>query len=378
MKSVSLIGSNIYGPAGIKFSGNFKLENESINVGLVEEEDLSLEQSADPDNRVLIKKRGISCNYRDKSLILKYDKQINALAERGEAGFSYIGSEFVGEVIAVGKNVKTLKIGDRVVANAAYPSYAKGYIGGLPSNHASRRIDDFNENKLIKIPDALTDEIASAFVIAAFTAYSMIRKVVRPNIKVLVTAAKSNTSLAVINALRNFPVEVYAMTSNFRNNKILYDYGVKKVFVVDHNADSYLEADEISDFVNKNGLFDAVIDPLFDIHLGRAIKLMNYDGRYVTCGFYNQFPEFLDNKFHARDSFEDIMKSAMVKNISIIGNCIGVKEDFDLAMEHFLAGKFSILIDKVFFEGEEKEFFDLSYNFKDRLGKVVYLYDKRP
>lgn len=26
------------------------------------------------------------------------------------------------------------------------------YIAGLPSNHASRRIDDFKENKLIKIP----------------------------------------------------------------------------------------------------------------------------------------------------------------------------------------------------------------------------------
>lgn len=356
MKSVSLIGNNIDGPSSIKFSGNFKLENESINVGLVEEEDFSLAESSDPDNRVLIKKRGISCNYRDKSLILKYNEKINTLKEKGETAFSYIGSEFVGEVIAVGKNVKTLKIGDRVVANAAYPSYTKGYIGGLPTNHASRKIDDFSENKLIKIPDALTDDIASAFVIAAFTTYSMIRKAVIPNIKVLVTAAKSNTSLAVINALRNFPVEVYAMTSNFRNNEILFDYGVKRVFVVDHDADSYLEGDEIADFVSKNGLFDTVIDPLFDIHLGRVMKLINYDGKYVTCGFYNQFPEFLDSNFLTTDSLGDIMKLAMVRNISIIGNCLGSKEDFDLALEHFLAGKFSILIDKVFLKAKKRSF----------------------
>ncbi|MEZ7497838.1 zinc-binding alcohol dehydrogenase family protein [Flavobacterium sp. Arc3] len=375
MKSVSLIGNNLNVSENIMHTGHFKLENEKINVGLVEEDDFSLSDSNDPDNRVLVKKKGISCNYRDKTLILNYDKQLNILGEKGEVAFSYIGSEFVGEVIDIGKNVKSLKIGDRVVANATYPSYSDDYIGGLPSNHASRRIDDFKENKLIKIPDVLSDEIASAFVVGAFTAYSMIRKVVKPNAKILVTAAKSNTSLAVISALRNFPVEVYAMTSSSDNCDILYENGVKKIFVVNHELDNYLDDKDIFEFVKEKGLFDAVIDPLFDIHLGKVIKLMNNDAKYVTCGLYNQFPTFLDTKFNQKNSFEDVIKLAMIKNISIIGNCIGLKEDFDLALEHFIDGKFSILIDKVFTEGQEKEFFDLTYSFKERLGKVVYLYN---
>lgn len=123
MKSVSLIGNNIDVSEDIQYTGTFRLEGEKINVGLVEEEDLILKSSSDPDNRVLVKKRGFSCNYRDKTLILNYDNQIKSLGDKGEYTFSYIGSEFVGEVIGIGKNITNLKIGDRVVANASYPSY---------------------------------------------------------------------------------------------------------------------------------------------------------------------------------------------------------------------------------------------------------------
>ncbi|CVK15323.1 NADPH:quinone reductase [Apibacter mensalis] len=375
MKSVSLIGNNIDVSEDIQYIGTFRLEGEKINVGLVEEENLILKSSSDPDNRVLVKKRGFSCNYRDKTLILNYDNQIKSLGDKGEYTFSYIGSEFVGEVIGIGKNITNLKIGDRVVANASYPSYSADYIAGLPSNHASRRIDDFKENKLIKIPNILSDEIASSFVIAAFTGYSMIRKVVKENAKVLVTAAKSNTSLAVINALRNFPVEVYAMTSSSKNNDMLYEQGVKQVFVIDHNLNDYLEDENIIKFIREKGFFDAVIDPLFDVHLGRVIKLMNYDAKYVTCGLYNQFSNFSETNFKEHGTLNEIIKLAMIKNISIIGNCIGLKEDFDLALHHFERGKFNILIDKIFSIGQEADFFDFTYNFKERLGKVVYLYE---
>jgi alcohol dehydrogenase groES domain protein len=374
MKSVSLIGNNINISEEILYTGNFNLENEIIHVGLVTEDDFSLKESSDPDNRVLVKKRGFSCNYRDKTLILNYNKKLKELEKNNIHSFSYIGSEFVGEVIDKGKNVSSVNIGDRVVANASYPSYTKDYIGGLPSNHASRRIDDFRENKIIKIPNSLSDEIASSFVIAAFTGYSMIRKVVKPNMKVLVTAAKSNTSLSVINALRNFSVDVYAMTTSKKNNDYLYELGVKKVFVVDQNLDDYLQNEEILQFLRDKGFFDAVIDPLFDIYLNRVIKLMNYDSKYITCGIYNQFPDF-SSPFKGIGDFTDTMKLAMIRNISIIGNCIGLKQDFDLALQHFEKGLFNITIDSVFSTGDEAHFFDLSYNFSERLGKVVYLYE---
>jgi hypothetical protein len=37
--------------------------------------------------------------------------------------------------------------------------------------------------------------------------------------------------------------------------------------------------------MKKIGTFDAVIDPFFDVYLPRITELMNFDAKYVTCGF---------------------------------------------------------------------------------------------
>jgi NADPH:quinone reductase-like Zn-dependent oxidoreductase len=379
MKSVSILT-----PANVEFdniavSGSFQLENTEIKVGLVEEADMKLSDSADPDNRVLVKKRAFSCNYRDKSLIFKYNKEIDDAAKDGNYMFSYIGSEFVGEIIDIGKNVESFQIGDRVIPNISYPydSEFKLYKPGLPSNHASRRIDDFYPSKLLKIPDEISDEAAAVLPIAGFTSYSMIRKVVKSKAKILVTAAKSNTSLAVISALQNYDVEVYAMTSSLKYADVLKEMGVKEVISVDLELNSFLDDKNINELMKKIGAFDAVIDPFFDVYLPRITELMNFDAKYVTCGLYDQYTPYAKKIFvHRGDNFTKLFINVMTKNICIIGNCIGLREDGLKAINDYKEGKFNIMIDKTFSEGEEVDFFDLTYNFKDRLGKVVYKYKK--
>jgi len=102
---------------------------------------------------------------------------------------------------------------------------------------------------------------------------------------------------------------------------------------------------------------------------------MNFGGKYVTCGFYNQYSPFVNEPFIYRgDNFTRLFMNVMAKNISIIGNCIGLREDGLKAINDYKEGKFHIIIDKIFSEGQEVDFFDLTYNFKDRLGKVVYKY----
>jgi NADPH:quinone reductase-like Zn-dependent oxidoreductase len=377
MKSVSILT-----PANVEFdnitvNGSFQLEKTEIKVGLVEEVDMKLSDSADPDNRVLVKKRAFSCNYRDKSLIFKYNKEIEDATKTGNYMFSYIGSEFVGEIIDVGKNVEDFQIGDRVIPNISYPYDNKYeyYKPGLPSNHASRRIDDFYPSKLLKIPDEISDEAAAVLPIAGFTSYSMIRKVVKPKAKVLVTAAKSNTSLAAISALRNYDVEVYAMTSSLKYADVLKEMGVKEILLVNLEQNSFLDDKNINELMKKISAFDAVIDPFFDVYLPRVTELMNFDAKYVTCGFYDQYTLFAKEPFIYRgNSFTRLFINVMAKNISIIGNCIGLREDGLKAIQDYADGKFNIIIDKVFSEGQETDFFDLTYNFKDRLGKVVYIY----
>jgi NADPH:quinone reductase-like Zn-dependent oxidoreductase len=87
----------------------------------------------------------------------------------------------------------------------------------------------------------ISDEVLAAFPITGFTSYSMIRKVMKPNAKVLVTASRSNTSLGVINALKNLPIEVYAMTSNEKYIDNFKSIGVKDVLIANHGLEDYCD-----------------------------------------------------------------------------------------------------------------------------------------
>lgn len=355
----------------------FTTANTKIHVGIIEEDDLTLENCPDPEYAVLVKKTAFSCNYRDKSILLDFDKKIKEKANNGDFHYSYFGSEFVGEVIDVGSKVITFKIGDRVIPNIAYPSYSKYYSPGIPSNFSSSRIEDFDENKLIKIPNDcnLPNEMLAAFPIAGFTAYSMIRKVVRPNTKVLVTASGSNTSLAVISALSKQPVEVFAMTSNPRIESKLLDLGVSKVLLVNHKLDDYMDDRDFAANMDKIQGFDTIIDPFFDVYLPKVINLLKMDGKYVTCGLHNQFSDFGDDKHVYKGiEFNKLMIRAMINNITIVGNCIGLLDDGNRALNDLINGNFKVVLDSVYSEGQESEFLERTFNSKDRFGKVIFKY----
>ncbi|WP_282081139.1 quinone oxidoreductase family protein [Aquimarina algiphila] len=372
MKSVAFFCDNLVKTKHTENQDVFVFDEKRINIGLIEEEDLSLSEFENPDDYVLVKKNAFSCNFRDRAVLLGRYFQIKEDEEKRRLSYNYIGSEFVGEVIEVGKNVKDFKIGDKVIPNISYPSYSKDYTPGLPTDYSSMRIEGFKSNNLFKVPKDIPDEVLASFPIAAFTSYSMIRKVITPHSKVLVTSAKSNTSLAIIRALRNYSVQVYAMTSNNLFSDQLKSMGVEDVIVVNHGFNNYLEDKIVKNQLKEIGGFDVVFDPFFDTHLPRVIDLINMDGKYITCGLANQLrqPDYEIKGL----SFSDVIIKAMINNISIIGNCIGVEEDGLKALEDYQNGKFEVIIDKVYSLGQEKLFFERAFNFDKKIGKVVYKY----
>lgn len=326
-------------------------------------------------DRVLVKIRAFSCNYRDKSLILK-------MATRGSLGsflgsFYVVGSEFVGEVVAVGSAVTCLAVGDRVIADNHYPEVkVEGIAPGIPNNHSSREYQILHPVKLMRIPDEMPDDIAAAFSIGAQTSYSMVRKLnLTDGDRVLVTAARSNTSLFVIQALQQYNVEVYATTTSPQFVSKLEQLGIKAVIPIDPTAPNFKDNPTIDAIVQKTGGFNAVVDPFFDLHLGRVVDVMAFGARYITCGLYDQYSQFTGKAFDYRGhAMSTIMTMVMLKNISLIGNCIGHTDDLKNALQDYLTGKLKLTLDSVFGDREVGEFFDRTYNVSDRLGKVVYCY----
>lgn len=357
---------------------SFELNRFSVTTGLLQTIDTPFD-AASPAfaDKVLVRKRAFSCNYRDKALLLKAKHKLDHLAERDELRFFTLGSEFAAEVLVVGNQVQNLAPGDRVVGNGNYPH--SGYEGvrpGLPTNHGSKELEVFHYSKLVKIPEMMTDVVAASFPIGGQTTYSMIRRLnLQEGEKVLVTAATSNTSLFAISALKNVPVEVYAVTTRDTYVDRLKELGADGVFVVPRGLKSLAREKVIFEHIKIQGLFNAVIDPFFDVYLGQVVDVMDLGARYITCGMYEQ-PHVGDEETVKQlpNNLNHIMSMTMMKNLQLIGNCIGNTEDLDRAIADYAAGKLEVVIDSVYQQHQESQFFDRSFNDPQRFGKVVYRY----
>lgn len=332
-------------------------------------------QVADNQSMVLLKIRAFSCNYRDKAIIL----QVNQLCPPDS--FCCIGSEFVGEVLAVGSAVKNLAPGDRVMGNNAYPdSGLKGIKAGVPTSEASQRYWIAHTAKLIKVPPEMPDVVAAAFSLGAQTAYSLVRRVnLAAGDNVLITSARSNTALFAIQALRRYSVNVYAISTAQQFAAELQGMGVKALFHVDPTAPSLLDHAPLKAVATELGGFDCVIDPFFDLHLGKVIDLLKYEARYITCGYYDQHANFTGQQLPVRgQAWPEIMAQVIFKNIQVMGNCLGQTEDLQNALCDYCAGALTVTIDSVFSGQQVGAFLARTYNAPDRLGKVVYQYEEEP
>jgi NADPH:quinone reductase-like Zn-dependent oxidoreductase len=331
--------------------------------------------AAAPENRsrVLVRQKAFSCNYRDKGLIFR------GLQSSYKHSYLVIGSEFAGEVVAIGADVTGVRIGDRVMGDNHYlgtGDASQGYREGVPTNAASQEYQSFHLAKLRTIPPEMSDAVAAAFSIGAQTAYSMVRKLeLTPGANVLVTAARSNTSLFSICALKKHGVNVYVTSSSSRFEPELRALGVRELFVVDPML-GWAKHEHLQVLARAIGGFDGVIDPFFDLHLNSAVAVLAAGGRYVTCGRYDQYLDLIGRESpYGRPDLRHVVLAAILKNVQIIGNCVGLTSDLDQAIADYVAGDFSVTIDAVYAGQQIGVFLDRSFNAGDRFGKVVYCFD---
>jgi NADPH:quinone reductase-like Zn-dependent oxidoreductase len=325
--------------------------------------------SARDRDRVLVRVKAFSLNYRDQAILLS----VAATANASVAGlFVGIGSEFVAEVESVGRNVQGLAAGDRVIPNCDFD----GDPPGIPSNRASSRFHVLPASKLIRIPERMDTVTAAGFSIGAQTSYGMVRRLAPPpGSRMLVTAAHSNTSLFVLNALCRHRTQLYTTASSDRRRTILKRIGVKKIFVVPRSS-AETGWEKLSAFCASCGAFDAVIDPFFDLHLTHAVPLMRAHGSYVTCGFYGQHKEMKDPRLKGHHgALPEAINRAIISNISILGHCLGSTKDLATAIEDHCAGKLPVVIDSTYTPDCVTEFFQRTFDTADRFGKVVMVYE---
>src|SRR5262249_54632256 len=106
------------------------------------------------------------------------------------------------------------------------------------------------------------------------------------------------------------------------------------------------------------------------------IHFLAPNGKYITCGLYDQYTTSeMPRRSGNSDAMTQILLSALVRNLQIVGNCLGTSDDLRAAIQDFDAGTFRVVGDSVFRDGEVGAFLQRTYNERTRFGKVVYQYD---
>lgn len=365
MKTVVISSNYMNDYSGVHCMKEIEISGKKIVFALVEcSENNSIQLNR---KQVLVKIKAFSCNYRDKGLMIIFNNKCNELSCIDKVMYSPFGSDFVAEVVAVGDEVRNLYLGDRVIPDCNYPYKNISQLGGIPSNFASQRYQVFEENDLFKIPETIPDDIAASFSVISQTAYSIIRKLkIVGDENILITSSTSNTSLALINALKSKNVNIYTISRNKNDSKYMKALGVKE-----HVSIESLDPDVV--YKAFRGVkFDIAIDPFFDIYLKYIVDVINFGGKYVTCGLFTQD---LNYPSHNSPNYSDVLVKVIMKNISIIGNCLGTTIDLACAIDEYVNNKYMLIIDSIYTGIDIVPFVEKSFGVVRKYGKVVFKYD---
>ncbi|MCI0613174.1 zinc-binding alcohol dehydrogenase family protein, partial [bacterium] len=89
----------------------------------------------------------------------------------------------------------------------------------------------------------------------------------------------------------------------------------------------------------------------------------------------DQFSNFTGKTPHKGPDWQTGLIAGFLKNLNILGNCLGLSQDLQQAIDDYASGSLNVIIDSMHSGNQAGNFIERTYNAKDRFGKVVYKYD---
>ena len=177
-----------------------------------------------------------------------------------------LGQELAGEVVEVGANVKSYKVGDQVFGTTGFGFGAYAEYICLPE-----RPDDA-QGTLAPKPTNLTYEEAAAVPTAGFEALHFLRKAdIKLGKKVLIIGAGGSIGTFAIQLARHFGAEVIGVDSTEKMD-MLRSIGANHV--IDYTK---------SDYTRNGETYDLIIDVVGRRGVSRRLKLLKPDGYYFLA-----------------------------------------------------------------------------------------------
>ena len=219
----------------------------------------TLEKPIPTKNELLIKVHATTVNRTDcanltaKPFIMRF--VLGFLKPRKKI----LGTDFAGEVVAIGKKVNSFKIGDKVFGftDTGAESQAE-YLTTTAEN-------------LFLIPENIDYKEAAASLEGAHYAYTFIHKVtIKPGQTILINGATGAIGSALLQFVRQFDVEITA-TCNTKNSKLIQSLGTDKIYDYTKN-----------DFTDTNDTYDFIFDAVGKSTFGKCKPLLKEKGIYIS------------------------------------------------------------------------------------------------
>jgi NADPH2:quinone reductase len=178
------------------------------------------------------------------------------------------GSEVAGHVVAVGPDVATLSVGDRVLASVGLGGFASRVV--VPAETA------------VTLPEGMDAARAATFTQSYSTCLFALRDRAHaaPGETVLVLGAGGGVGLAAIGVARALGCRVLGVASSAEKRQAALEAGAESV--LDPAADSVKDASRA--WAGGTGV-DVVVDPIGGALAEPALRSLGDRGRYTVIGF---------------------------------------------------------------------------------------------
>lgn len=177
-----------------------------------------------------------------------------------------IGGECVGYVTAIGEQVDSVKIGQRVIAFG--PGTFGTYLGTIA-------------DLVVPIPDTLPDNEAATFGVAYLTAWHSLCEVGRlaPGERVLIHSATGGVGMAAVSIAKMMGARIYTTAGTDAKREMLSRLGVE--YVGDSRSVEF--ADEILELTDGYGV-DVILNSLAGNAIARGVQILAPGGRFIELG----------------------------------------------------------------------------------------------
>ncbi|GAB4544565.1 MAG: NAD(P)-dependent alcohol dehydrogenase [Pleurocapsa sp.] len=231
---------------------------------------LELKEVAKPalqDDEVLVKIHATTVNRTDCATVRAKPFFMRIVTGLFKPKKQTPGTEFAGEVVAVDKNVSSLKVGDRVFGFDDEGTESQAQYMAIP------------EDKVVTIPDNLSYKQAAPSFEGAHYAYNFINKVnLHPGQTVLVNGTTGAIGSAAVQLLKHFNVNVTAVCAT-KNIELVKSLGADRVIDYQKN-----------DFTKDKKKYDLVLDAVGKSSFFKCQHLLKSGGIYMSSdlGFMAQ------------------------------------------------------------------------------------------